>query len=118
MVMVQLQCKYFPYFPFHAELKLTTSRGTYYFLGGLCSELAAVGNFVLGNTFPVTFFGIYGAFFLSYGFTLTPYSGSTNPNVYHKGPEDPGFLASLGALILRSSNLGWSVELSANYRIK
>lgn len=77
---------------------LCSSSGTYYFLGGFCSELAAVDNFILGNSFPVTFFGIYGGFFLAYGFTLTPYSGSTNTAVYPKGPEDPGFMASLGML--------------------
>ncbi|KAK2608583.1 hypothetical protein QQS21_002930 [Conoideocrella luteorostrata] len=69
---------------------------TYYFLGGMCSELAAIGNFILGNTLPTTFFGIYGGFFLAFGFTMTPSSGAANKDVFPKGPEDPGVMASLG----------------------
>jgi hypothetical protein len=70
--------------------------GSFFFLGGFCTVLASVGNFILGNTFPATFLGIYGGFFLSLGLTLTPSSGSANTDVYPKGPEDPGFMAAFG----------------------
>lgn len=62
----------------------------------MCSVLAAVGNFILGNTLPTTFFGIYGGFFLSFGYILTPSTGAASENVFPKGHEDPGVLASLG----------------------
>ena len=29
-------------------------------------------EFILGNTFPAVFFGVFGAYFLSFGATLTP----------------------------------------------
>ncbi|KAF2753612.1 GPR1/FUN34/YaaH-class plasma membrane protein [Pseudovirgaria hyperparasitica] len=47
--------------------------GTFYFFGGLLAILAAIGEFILGNSFPSTFFAVYGAFFLYYGATLTPW---------------------------------------------
>ncbi|EKD21268.1 putative GPR1/FUN34/YaaH-class plasma membrane protein [Drepanopeziza brunnea f. sp. 'multigermtubi' MB_m1] len=70
--------------------------GSLFFLGGFCTMLASVGNFILGNTFPATFLGIYGGFFLSLALTLTPSSGAANTDVYPKGPEDPGFMAAFG----------------------
>ena len=45
---------------------------TYYFFGGLLLIIAALLEWYLGNTFPSVVFSAYGAFFLSFGGTLTP----------------------------------------------
>ncbi|KAI9706949.1 MAG: hypothetical protein M1820_004535 [Bogoriella megaspora] len=47
--------------------------GTYFFFGGLLMTLGAVGEFIVGNTFPFVVFGSFGAFWLSYGATLQPF---------------------------------------------
>ncbi|EXJ88594.1 hypothetical protein A1O1_05524 [Capronia coronata CBS 617.96] len=47
--------------------------GVYYFFGGLLMLLGALLEFILGNTFPFVVFGSFGAFWLSFGATLTPY---------------------------------------------
>jgi uncharacterized protein len=47
-------------------------RATYYFFGGLLLILASLLEFLLGNTFPSVVFAAYGAFFFSFGGTLTP----------------------------------------------
>lgn len=64
--------------------------GTYYFFGGLLAVLACVGEWVLGNSFPSTFFGVYGGFFLYYGATLTPYFNASGDG----GSMGPIFLSS------------------------
>ncbi|KAK0647202.1 gpr1-like plasma membrane protein [Cercophora newfieldiana] len=45
---------------------------TYYFFGGLLLLLAALLEWLMGNTFPSVVFAAYGAFFFSFGGTLTP----------------------------------------------
>ncbi|KAK5195435.1 hypothetical protein LTR92_004374 [Exophiala xenobiotica] len=47
--------------------------GVYYFFGGLLMILGGFLEFILGNTFPFVVFGSFGAFWLSFGATLTPY---------------------------------------------
>jgi len=47
--------------------------GVYYFFGGLLMILGSFLEFILGNTFPFVVFGSFGAFWLSFGATLTPY---------------------------------------------
>lgn len=69
------------------------SRGVYYFFGGLLMILGSFLEFILGNTFPFVVFGSFGAFWLSYGATLTPlYNASiaydpTNPTASSMDPE-------------------------------
>lgn len=46
--------------------------GTYYFYGGLLQIITGLLEWILGNTFPSVVFSAYGAFFLSFGATLTP----------------------------------------------
>ena len=48
-------------------------RGVYFFFGGLLMIIGAVLEFILGNTFPFVVFGSFGAFWLTFGATLTPY---------------------------------------------
>lgn len=47
--------------------------GTYYFFGGLLMIVGAVGEFLLGNTFPFVVFGSFGAFWLGFAATLQPF---------------------------------------------
>ncbi|EXJ77981.1 hypothetical protein A1O3_09140 [Capronia epimyces CBS 606.96] len=47
--------------------------GIYYFFGGLLMVLGGLLEFFLGNTFPFVVFGSFGAFWLSFAATLTPY---------------------------------------------
>lgn len=47
--------------------------GAYYFFGGVLMILGSVLEFILGNTFPFVVFGSFGAFWLTFAATLTPY---------------------------------------------
>jgi len=47
--------------------------GVYYFFGGLLMVLGGFLEFILGNTFPFVVFSSFGAFWLAFGATLTPY---------------------------------------------
>lgn len=57
---------------FNDETDTIWNRATYYFFGGLLLILAALLEWFLGNTFPSVVFSAYGAFFLSFGGTMTP----------------------------------------------
>ncbi|KAK6382039.1 hypothetical protein LTS17_003924 [Exophiala oligosperma] len=46
--------------------------GTFYFFGGLLQIMGCVMEWLIGNTFPFVVFGSFGAFFLTFGATLTP----------------------------------------------
>jgi succinate-acetate transporter protein len=77
------------------------STGSFFFFGGLLMILGSVGEFILGNTFPMVVFGSFGAFWLSYAATLVPgynaygaYVGSNQGDL--KGLETQGFQASFG----------------------
>lgn len=59
--------------------------GVYYFFGGMLMTVGALLEFILGNTFPFVVFGSFGAFWLSFGATLTPYF---NASVAYL-PDDP-----------------------------
>nr|MDZ8058384.1 GPR1/FUN34/YaaH family transporter [Nostoc sp. EkiNYC01] len=73
------------------------SRGVYYFFGGLLMMLGGFLEFILGNTFPFVVFCSFGAFWLSFAATLTPFFNATaayrpdNPAV---GMLDPTFAAT------------------------
>lgn len=73
--------------------------GTYYFSGGILAWLAMIFELILGNTFPATFLGVFGGFFLSYGATITPAFAaylSYNPSSPMEAVAAPGFLSGLG----------------------
>lgn len=75
--------------------------GTYYFSGGLIAIIACIFEFLLGNTFPATFFGVFGGYFLSYGATFTPYFNAygayaSQDPVTHTGEMAPAFQTGLG----------------------
>ncbi|KXS95596.1 hypothetical protein AC578_10108 [Pseudocercospora eumusae] len=74
--------------------------GTYYFSGGLLAIIAMILEFILGNTFPAVFFGVYGGYFLSYGATITPsfaayLAYAPDPSDPSGGLEAPAFLSGL-----------------------
>lgn len=60
-------------------------------------------EFILGNTFPFVVFGTFGAFWLTYGATLTPYynaSGAYSPTDPSAGGSDPAFMATFAFFLL------------------
>jgi len=49
------------------------STGAYFFFGGLLMIIGGFLEFILGNTFPFVVFSSFGAFWLTFGATLTPF---------------------------------------------
>lgn len=47
--------------------------GVYYSFGGILMLVGSFLEFILGNTFPFVVFGSFGAFWLTFGMTLTPF---------------------------------------------
>jgi succinate-acetate transporter protein len=73
--------------------------GATYFLGGLLAILSAIGEFLLGNSFSMILFGVYGGFFLAYGATLQPTFNAYiayDPTDPTGAVMSPGFLSSIG----------------------
>jgi len=75
--------------------------GAYYFFGGLLMILGSFLEFILGNTFPFVVFGSFGAFWLTFAATLTPYFNAVaayapDPSKPSGGATDPTFLATFG----------------------
>jgi len=64
--------------------------GVYYFFGGVLMILGSFLEFILGNTFPFVVFGSFGAFWLTFGATLTPFYNAAA--AYQ--PEDPATAAT------------------------
>ncbi|KAM0718832.1 hypothetical protein Q7P37_005904 [Cladosporium fusiforme] len=46
--------------------------GVYFAFGGILMIIGSVGEWIIGNTFPFVVFGTFGAFWLTFGFTLMP----------------------------------------------
>jgi succinate-acetate transporter protein len=80
--------------------------GTYYFFGGLLQLIGALLEWVIGNTFIYIVFGSFGAFWLTFGATLTPYfnaKGAFIANATTDAEKAAGlasFQASLGFFLL------------------
>jgi len=77
--------------------------GAYYFFGGLLMILGGFLEFILGNTFPFVVFSSFGAFWLTFASTLTPFydaygayapAGATGGEA--AGLATVGFTASFG----------------------
>jgi len=73
--------------------------GTYFFFGGLLMILGGLGEWIVGNTFPFVVFSSFGAFWLAFAATLTPFYNaigaySTTAGVPAAGFNTPGFLNS------------------------
>ncbi|KUJ13126.1 uncharacterized protein LY89DRAFT_652580 [Mollisia scopiformis] len=86
--------------------------GAYFWFGGAAVLLAAIGEFLLGNTFAFTVFAGYGAWYLTYAATLQPFYGAAAayapvPGYYSNlgeatvsGQLTPGYTASFGFVIV------------------
>jgi len=71
--------------------------GVYYFFGGLLMVLGGFLEFILGNTFPFVVFGSFGAFWLAFGATLTPYFNASiayAPSTPAQSSSDPVFAST------------------------
>lgn len=71
--------------------------GAYYFFGGLLMVLGGLLEFFLGNTFPFVVFGSFGAFWLTFAATLTPYfnaSAAYDPTNPAAASTNPTFAAT------------------------
>src|ERR1700744_691066 len=71
--------------------------GVYYFFGGLLMVLGGFLEFILGNTFPFVVFSSFGAFWLAFGATLTPYFNASvayDPLHPAQSSSDPVFAST------------------------
>ncbi|MCJ1279235.1 hypothetical protein MMC21_007059 [Puttea exsequens] len=69
--------------------------GAYLFFGGLLMIIGAVGEWIVGNTFPTVVFGTFGAFWLQFGATLQPFYNAygayvTDPEAVAANMGNPG----------------------------
>ncbi|KAL8726169.1 MAG: hypothetical protein Q9166_006886 [cf. Caloplaca sp. 2 TL-2023] len=76
------------------------STGVFFFFGGVLMILGAIGEWILGNTFPTVVFGTFGAFWLAFGGTLVPSFNAygayvTDPEVAATTMGNPGNPAGL-----------------------
>ncbi|MCJ1232284.1 hypothetical protein MMC14_000233 [Varicellaria rhodocarpa] len=77
--------------------------GTYYWFGGLLMFVGGLLEFFLGNTFPFVVFCSFGAFWFSFGSTLTPSFGAFadySPTDPSSGLSSPAFAAAFGFFLL------------------
>lgn len=70
--------------------------GVFLFMGGMLQVIGAVLEFVLGNTFSFVVFSTFGGFWLAFGTTLQPSSGTAAAFEASGGHESPVFAASFG----------------------
>ncbi|KAK4548213.1 hypothetical protein LTR36_010082 [Oleoguttula mirabilis] len=78
--------------------------GAYLFFGGLLMILGAIGEWVIGNTFPFVVFGSFGAFWLAFAATLQPfynaYGAFSTTGVVADGLTTVGFNASFAFFLV------------------
>ncbi|KAK8255571.1 hypothetical protein HDK77DRAFT_38423 [Phyllosticta capitalensis] len=79
--------------------------GAYYFCGGVLMILGAIGEWVLGNSFPCVVFAAFGGFWSAQGATLTPdfnaYGAfATDPSNPATGLQTVGFNSGFGFFML------------------
>ncbi|MCJ1250300.1 hypothetical protein MMC30_007526 [Trapelia coarctata] len=79
--------------------------GAYFFMGGVLMLLGAIGEFLLGNTFPFIVFGSFGGYWLTFGATLNASFGayaaySPDPTKPYLGATEPAFFASFAYFLL------------------
>jgi len=79
--------------------------GTYFGFGGVLMVLGSIGEWILGNTFPCVVFGSFGAFWITFGITLTPYAGAYGDFAKNPLANPTSGLASEGF------NVGWGFFL-------
>jgi len=83
----------------------SASIGAYLGFGGVMMLTGSVGEFIVGNTFPMVVFGSFGAFWLAFAFTLIPFYhaiGNYAPydTIDHTGLLAPQFNNAFGFFLL------------------
>lgn len=71
----------------------SASIGAYLGFGGILMLLGGLGEWILGNTFPGTVFLSFGAFWLTFGFTLIPFYHSFENYAPYDVPGGSGITA-------------------------
>jgi len=71
---------------------LASVSGTFYFMGGIAMNIAGLADFILGNSFPMAVFIIFGCHWVNIGYLNDPVHGIVAS--YAAGGE-PGALAQL-----------------------
>ncbi|KAG6990998.1 gpr1 fun34-class plasma membrane protein [Physcia stellaris] len=84
------------------------STGVFFFFGCMLMILGAVGEWIVGNTFPFVVFGTFGSFWGAFGATLVPWYNAygsyvTDPTVAATQNGNPGNPAGLMAPAFNSS---------------
>ncbi|KAF5010212.1 hypothetical protein FDECE_3624 [Fusarium decemcellulare] len=78
--------------------------GAYFGLGGLLMVLGAIGEWLLGNTFPATVFSIFGGFWFAFGTTIVPGAGAyatySTTDSAADGLTQPQFFATFSMLLV------------------
>lgn len=89
-------------------------RGTFYFFGGLLLIIGMVMEWIIGNTFISVVFGAYGAFWLTYGATLTP--GYNALNAYTEGLSGDALTEAMAAYHSTFGIPPIPIKKSSNYK--
>jgi len=70
--------------------------GSYYFFGGMLMVIGGFLEFILGNTFPFVVFTSFGAFWLTFASTLTPFYAAYSSYHTPGSTTDEGGIATVG----------------------
>jgi uncharacterized protein len=70
--------------------------GSYFFLGAILLYFGAIGEWILGNTFPAVVFFTFGGFWGTFGATLTPFFNAVNGY----GDDPAGFYNSFAMFLI------------------
>jgi len=70
--------------------------GAYYFFGGMLMVIGGFLEFILGNTFPFVVFTSFGAFWLTFASTLTPFYAAYSSYHTPGSTTDEGGIATVG----------------------
>ena len=80
--------------------------GSYMYFGGLLLMFGAIGEFILGNTFPTVVFFTFAGFWFTFGATLTPFYAAIASYTKADGTPDPaGFYNSFAWFLVFMSLL-------------
>ncbi|KAF4977326.1 hypothetical protein FZEAL_6149 [Fusarium zealandicum] len=78
--------------------------GAYMGYGGVLMVLGAIGEWILGNTFPATVFGMFGAFWITFAGAIVPGSGAyatySTTGVAADGLAEPKFFATFAFFLV------------------
>lgn len=95
--------RHFP--PHFSELQLTLDSCVMIFFGGMIQIIAAVGEWIIGNTFSMCVFFTYGTFWIVNGTQLIPWFAvgaqySSPVGLTFEGMQTSSYLATFGEMLL------------------